>query len=119
MRERILQEAGRFPSLSLFLFSFLLAMEGGTLTTELLKRFGCSPDAASASAFVQQRSKLAPETFPALFDLIVSKTQTTKLYKGFRLFAADGSDINEQICENAESYPIPSIERGIPFLPQL
>ena len=73
--------------------SFLLAMEGGTLTTELLKRFGCSPDAASASAFVQQRSKLAPETFPALFDLFVSKTQPTKLYKGFRLFAADGSDI--------------------------
>ena len=73
--------------------SFLLAMEGGTLTTELLKRFGCSPDAASASAFVQHRSKLAPETFPALFDLFVSKTQPTKLYKGFRLFAADGSDI--------------------------
>ena len=75
------------------LVSFLLAMEGGTLTTELLKRFGCSPDTASASAFVQQRSKLAPETFPSLFDLFVRKTQPLKLYKGFRLFAADGSDI--------------------------
>ena len=75
------------------LVSFLLAMEGGTLTTELLKRFDCSLDAASASAFVQQRSKLAPEAFPALFDLFVRKTQPTKLYKGFRLFAADGSDI--------------------------
>ena len=75
------------------LVSFLLAMEGGTLTTELLKRFGCSLDTASASAFVQQRSKLAPETFPALFDLFVRKTQPIKLYKGLRLFAADGSDI--------------------------
>ena len=27
--------------------------------------------------------------------------------------------INEQICENAESHPIPSIARGIPFFPQL
>ena len=63
------------------------------MTTELLKRFDCSLDAASASAFVQQRSKLAPEAFPALFDLFVRKTQPTKLYKGFRLFAADGSDI--------------------------
>ena len=45
------------------LVSFLLAMEGGTLTTELLKHFGCSSDIASAPAFVQQRSKLAPETF--------------------------------------------------------
>ena len=75
------------------LVSFLLAMEGGTLTTELLERFGCSIDTASASAFVQQRSKLAPETFPALFDLFVRKTQSLKLYKGLRLFAADGSDI--------------------------
>ncbi len=27
--------------------------------------------------------------------------------------------INEQICENAESYPIPSVARGVPFFPQL
>lgn len=46
--------------------SFLLAMEGGTLTSELLKFFGCSSETASASAFVQQRSKFAPETFPIL-----------------------------------------------------
>ena len=82
------------------LVSFLLAMEGGTLTTELLKRFGCSLDTASASAFVQQRSKLAPETFPSLFDLFVRKTQPIKLYKGFRLLATDGSDI--QIPNNPE-----------------
>ncbi len=75
------------------LISFLLTMEGGTLTTELMKHFGCSADIASASAVVQQRSKLAPETFPALFDLFVQKTQPVKLYKGFRIFAADGSDI--------------------------
>ena len=82
------------------LVSFLLAMEGGTLTTELLKRFDCSLDTASASAFVQQRSKLASETFPSLFDLFVRKTQPIKLYKGFRLLATDGSDI--QIPNNPE-----------------
>ena len=73
--------------------SFLLAMEGGTLTSELLKYFGCSAKTASASAFVQQRSKLAPEALPALFDLFVQKSQPMQLYKGFRLLAADGSDI--------------------------
>lgn len=82
------------------LLSFLLAMEGGTLTTELLERFGCSRDTASASALVQQRSKLAPEAFPSLFDLFVRKTQPIKLYKGFRLFAVDGSDI--QVPNNPE-----------------
>ena len=80
--------------------SFLLAMEGETLTNELLNYFGCSPETASASAFVQQRSKLAPETLPALFDLFVQKTKPMKLYKGFRLLAADGSDI--QIPHNPE-----------------
>lgn len=73
--------------------SFLLAMEGGTLTNELLKCFGCSVETASASAFVQQRSKLAPEALPTLFDLFVQKNQSMKLYKGFHLLAADGSDI--------------------------
>ena len=66
----------------------------------MLKRFDCSLDTASASAFVQQRSKLAPETFPSLFDLFVRKTQPIKLYKGFRLLATDGSDI--QVPNNPE-----------------
>lgn len=38
--------------------SFLLAMEGGTLTTELLKYFGCTPNVATTSALVQQRGKI-------------------------------------------------------------
>lgn len=55
--------------------SFLLAMEGGTLTTELLKYFGCSPNVASASAFVQQREKIDTSAFSSLFDLFVQKTK--------------------------------------------
>ena len=72
--------------------SLLLAMEGGTLTTELLKHFGCSADVASSSAFVQQRSKINTYAFPSLFDLFVKKTDSPKRYKGLRLLAVDGSD---------------------------
>ena len=46
--------------------SFLLAMEGGSLTTELLKYFGCSADVATSSAFVQQRGKIHPSAFSSL-----------------------------------------------------
>ena len=74
--------------------SCLLAMEGGSLTSELLKFFGCSADIASSSAFVQQRSKISEEAFPMLFSLFVKKTDSSKLYKGLRLIAADGSDIH-------------------------
>ena len=42
--------------------SALLSMEGGSLTSEMLKYFGCSADIASTSAFVQQRSKISTVT---------------------------------------------------------
>ena len=73
--------------------SFLLAMEGGTLTTELLKYFGCSSSVASNSAFVQQRGKVGVSAFSSLFDLFVQKTHKDQCYKGLHLLAADGSDL--------------------------
>ena len=79
--------------------SLLLAMEGGSLTTEMLRYFGCSSDIASSSAFVQQRGKIHPSAFSALFDLFVNKSNHNLRYKGLHLLAADGSDI--QIPTNA------------------
>ena len=73
--------------------SCLLSMEGGNLTSEMLKYFGCSADIASSSAFVQQRGKISDEAFPVLFKLFVEKTDAPTLYKGLRIIAADGSDI--------------------------
>lgn len=74
--------------------SFLLSMEGGTLTNELLDHFGFSENTASASAFVQQRGKIIPDAFHSLFDTFVEKTASLKRYKGLCLLAADGSDIH-------------------------
>ena len=73
--------------------SILLCMEGGSLTGELLRYFGCNQYTASSSAFIQQRQKINEFAFPSLFDLFVKKTDSDRLYKGYRLFAADGSDI--------------------------
>ena len=85
--------------------SILLCMEGGSLTAELLKYFGCSVDVATSSAFVQQRGKIDPSAFSALFDLFVQKTDKEKYYKGLRLIAADGSDIHIPTNPNdPESY---------------
>ena len=75
------------------IISCLLSMEGGSLTSELLNHFGCSADIATSSAFVQQRNKISEEAFPMLFHLFVKKTESPKYYKGLRLIAADGSDI--------------------------
>ena len=73
--------------------SILLCMEGGSLTGELLRYFGCSHHTASSSAFIQQRQKINEFAFPSLFDLFVKNTDSDRLYKGYRLLAADGSDI--------------------------
>ena len=73
--------------------SILLCMEGGSLTGELLRYFGCRRHAPSGSAFIQQRQKINEFAFPSLFDLFVRKTDKDRLYKGYRLLAADGSDI--------------------------
>lgn len=71
----------------------LLCMEGGSLTNELMKRFGCRADLVSASAFVQQRSKILPEAFETIFRLFNDETDNGHLYNGYRLLAVDGSDI--------------------------
>ena len=69
----------------------ILAMEGGTLTSELLKQSGCAVDTATSAAFVQQRAKLLPMAFENLFHAFASKTRVSNLFKGYRILAVDGS----------------------------
>lgn len=71
----------------------LLTMEGTTLTNELLRLFGCDASTATSSAFVQQRKKILPIAFEKLFHDFVSQTSKNDNYKGYRLLAVDGSDI--------------------------
>ena len=92
------------------LISFILSMEGGTLKNEMLRFFGCSADIASTSAFVQQRAKLVPEAFSALFDLFVQNTDNLRTYRDLRLIAVDGSEfIIPTDPQNTDSY-IPATE---------
>ena len=85
--------------------SVLLCMEGGSLTGELLRYFGCSQHTASSSAFIQQRQKINEYAFPSLFDLFIRNTDKDSLYKGYRLLAADGSDIQIPTdSKHADSY---------------
>ena len=95
--------------------SILLAMEGRSLTSELLNYFGCSPDVASSSAFVQQRGKINSALFPCLFNLFVQKTDSDKRYKGLRLFAADGSDMQIPTTPDDADTFFPGINGRAPF----
>lgn len=72
----------------------ILSMGGGTLDKELLDFFHLSTDAAGSSAFVQQRAKISYAAFEDLFHVFSQKSDTVRFYRGYRLFAVDGSDLH-------------------------
>lgn len=77
----------------------IIGMESGSITNELLNYFDISPETPTASAFVQQRNKLKPEAFEAVFKGF-SDSLCLDDDIDFPMFAIDGSDI--QIATNPD-----------------
>lgn len=72
----------------------LLTMKGNTLRAELyefLKRTGIR---LTPSALVQQRSKIKSNAFEELFHSFNRVCTDNKTFRGYRLLAMDGTDIN-------------------------
>lgn len=59
----------------------------------LMESFHFQEKAPSAPAFVQQRKKLLPEALEALFHGFTNQLHPEKKYRGYRLFAVDGSSL--------------------------
>lgn len=72
----------------------VLSMAGCPLREELLDYFDYDINTATASAFVQARAKVLPEAFEQLLHLFNKAYPCTETYKGYRLIAVDGSDLN-------------------------
>lgn len=73
---------------------FILSMESNSLKKELLEFFSFSENTPSASAFSQCRNKLLTDAFKYLFYEFNSRFKYQNNYKGYRLIACDGSDLN-------------------------
>ena len=85
--------------------SILLSMSGGSTANSLMDYFKFDPNTASASAFVQQRAKLKPEAMEYLFQRFVQGSPAKKTFRGYRLLAVDGSDLQIFADPNdSESY---------------
>lgn len=80
--------------------NLLLSMGGNNIYKELLDHFNYDVETASASAFVQQRSKILPSALEFLFKNFTDSYENFKTFKGYRLLAVDGSKLN--IAHNAE-----------------
>ena len=77
---------------------FILAFRGGTLNHEIMDFFGLDLSTGTSSAFIQRRSTILPEAFESLFHDFSRSVDENKLYRGLRLLAVDGSDL--QIAAN-------------------
>lgn len=67
-------------------------MQRSASKTEVLKFYDFLPDAPTHSALIQQRNKINPEAFENLFYRFTDALSLDLAYKGYRLFAVDGSD---------------------------
>jgi len=72
----------------------IISMGGNSIYKELLEAQGYDIQTATTSAFVQQRDKILPCAFEFLLHEFTEIFPDTKTYRGYRLLAADGSDLN-------------------------
>lgn len=75
------------------MLNILLSMGGTSLKIELMKYFSYDVEAATCSAFVQQREKILPEALEFLFHRFISISVNPNYYDGYRMLAVDGSDL--------------------------
>jgi len=105
----------KLPFESVFLF--LISMGGNTIRNEMLESFGFSLDTATSSAFIQQRDKINTSAFEFLFHEFTQTFHDAKTYRGYRLFAVDGTDIRiAHDPNNPETYCKNQNEKGFNLL---
>lgn len=91
------------------LMKFILSFESKSLGYEIGKFFAYKKGFPSVSSFVQQRKKLSYTAFEQLFHSFNQQTdEHPQLYKGYRLLAIDGSELdlpynpNESNCKKGK-----------------
>lgn len=95
--------------------TLLVKMGGHSLRDEMLDCLDFKEMPASVSALVQQRSKVLPEALEHLFHRFTDGCQKPKLYKGFRLLAVDGSDLQFTANHNDLQSYFPGVNGQKPY----
>lgn len=91
--------------------SLLLTMSENSVGKALIERFKNREDTPSASAFVQQREKLLPAAMETLFQRFTACLCPTGRFQGYRLLAADGSDLKSAAYPGDPASYRPGTER--------
>jgi len=75
---------------------FMIELQSKSLPNEVMDFFGHTLAAPSASAYIQQRQKILTEGWDFLFRSFADECSSLQrnTYRGYRLLACDGSDVN-------------------------
>lgn len=82
----------------------ILSMKGSSLNKELIDYENVNGVSITASAFVQQRSKLKSSFFEKVFHEFNNAHEDQKTFCGYHLFAVDGTDLNIPRDPNADTF---------------
>ena len=95
--------------------TLLVKMGGHSLRDEILDCLDFEDVPPSVSALVQQRSKILPKALEYLFREFTGRCQKPKLYKGYRLLAVDGSDLQFTANPNDPLSYFPGVNGQKPY----
>ena len=97
------------------LLTLLVKMGGHSLRDEMLDCLDFKELPASVSALVQQRSKLLPDALEFLFRAFTNRCHKLRLYRGYRLLAVDGSDLQFTTNPNDPLSYFPGVNGQKPY----
>lgn len=94
--------------------NIILSLSNKSSQDELLDFFSHDYKTPSLSALIQQRDKISDTLFPTILSEFNAHVSSDRLYKGYRLLACDGTDINIFHNPNDAStyYRNPGTEKG-------
>ena len=82
-----------------------LSMGGANLHKEIYEYYQHDPKKMpSPSALLQQKAKLKEDFYEVLFHRFNAVCSDTNRYKGYKLYAVDGTDLNVAYNENSPTY---------------
>jgi len=84
------------------MIKLLISMRGGSISKELQSAF--PHEKVSASAFVKQRKKLPYKDFGNILEEFNATQTDFQTYKGYRLFAVDGTAVNIALNKDSDSH---------------
>ena len=82
-----------------------LSMSGANLHKEIYEYYQHDPKKMpSPSALIQQKAKLKEDFYEVLLHRFNAVCSDTNRYKGYKLYAVDGTDLNVAYDENSPTY---------------